>query len=312
MEFVIPAGSAANLPKEMVDKIVDLAVEKSVVLQLTKNRGQMIEVVNEGTIPVLGAEDLDKVYRIDGTSDITTLTEMDFDIQSPDLFPVELGTYITLKKKQVAQYPALKLNELFRNRISRAIARTADKIAIIGDTTIVGSTNPLNISNGIATIAASASLCATTALTYTSSDTQAVLNIVAEARNAIGVYGDAEYAKDLVLFASADFETACRVSANKNYVGFELKPMPELGLSDIVYLHGIPVVKRANITGEKAVLANIMGAFTGYFGKLDVDVEHKAGQRADLLVITYWFDYKWSLINSSGKALGLVEISKTS
>lgn len=312
MEFVIPAGSAANLPKEMVDKIVDLAVEKSIMLKLTQNRDQFIEVVNEGTIPVIGIEDLDKVYRIDGTTDITTLTEMDFDIQSPDLFPVELGTYIYLKKKQVQQYPSLKLDSLFRTKIARAIARTADKIAVIGDTTAVGSTNPLGISNGIATIAADSGLCATTPVTYTSSNAQAVLDVVADARNDIGVYGDSEFSKDLYLLASYDFESSCRKSANKNFVGLEIRANAELGLTDVVYLHGIPVIKRSNITGEKAILVNMQGAFTGYFGKLEVDVEHKAGRRADLLVITYWFDYKWGLLDSSAKALGMVQISKTS
>lgn len=312
MDFVIPAGSAANLPKELVNKIVDLAVEKSIMLQLTKNRDQMIEVVNEGTVPVIGEEDLDKVYRIDGTTDITTLTEMDFDIQSPDLFPVEFGTFIYLKRKQVEQYPELKLDSLFQNKISRAIARTADKISIVGDTGAVGATNPLTIADGISTIAGDAAKCATTALTYTSSNAQGVLDVVAQAKNDIGVYGDAEFAKDLYIFCSADFETACRKSANKNYVGLEIKKAAELGLEEVVHLHGIPVIKRANISGEKAILANIRGAFTGFYGKLEVDIEHKAGRRADLLVITYWFDYKWTLLNSSAKALGMVEISKTS
>lgn len=311
MDFVIPAGSATNLPKELVDKIVEDAIEKSLVLKLVDARDQLIEIVNEGTIPVIGEEDLDKVYRIDNTADITTLTEMSFDIKSPDLEPVELGTYIYLKKKQVAQYPELKLNQLFRNKISRAIARTADKIALKGDTTAVGATNPLNVADGIEKLALTAN-CANAPVEYTTSNSQNILDAVAEAQNALGVYGADEAIEDLVIFASADFVTAAKKSADKNMVGYEIMDVPALGLRQVVHVHGIPVIRRLNITGEKAVLGNMKGAFAGYYGNIEVDVEHKAGRRADLLVVTYWFDFVWAFVNGSNKSEGLVTIQKAS
>ena len=311
MDFVIPAGSAANLPKEMVDKIVELAVEKSIFIKLMQSRDHYIEIVNEGTVPVLGATDLDKVYRIDTTTDITTLTENDFDIQSPDLFPVELGTYMYLKRKQVAQYPALKLDKLFREKISNAIARTADKITLIGNTDAVGATNTLNVTNGIATIAASGTLNASTAVTYTTSDSQSIINAVIEAQENIGLYGDTEHIEDLVIFASGTFYSSAKKSANKDYIGFALEDYAPLNLKKVVHIDGIPVIKRRQLTGEQAVLANLKGAFSGYYGKLEIDVEHKAGRRADLLVITFWYDFKWALLNSSSKAEGLVKISKS-
>lgn len=311
MDFVIPAGSATNLPKELVDKIVEDAIEKSLVLKLVDARDQLIEIVNEGTIPVIGEEDLDKVYRIDNTADITTLTEMSFDIKSPDLEPVELGTYIYLKKKQVAQYPELKLNQLFRNKISRAIARTADKIALKGDTDAVGATNPLNVSDGIEKLALTAN-CANAPVEYTTSNSQNILDAVAEAQNDLGVYGADEAIEDLVIFASADFVTAAKKSADKNMVGYEIMDVPALGLRQVVHVHGIPVIRRLNITGEKAVLGNMKGAFAGYYGNIEVDVEHKAGRRADLLVVTYWFDFVWAFVNGSNKSEGLVTIQKAS
>jgi len=311
MDFVIPAGSATNLPKELVDKIVEDAIEKSLVLRLVSAKDQMIEIVNEGTIPVIGEEDLDKVYRIDNTADITTLTEMAFDIKSPDLEPVELGTYIYLKKKQIAQYPELKLDTLFRNKISRAIARTADKIALKGDTLASGATNPLNVADGIEKLALSAN-CANTPVEYSTSDAQDILDTVAEAQEDLGVYGADEEIENLVVFASSAFVTAAKKSANKEMVGYEIMDVPALGLKQVVHVHGIPVIRRLNITGEKAVLANMKGAFAGYYGNIEVDVEHKAGRRADLLVVTYWFDFVWAYVNGSAKSEGLVTIQKAS
>lgn len=311
MDFVIPAGSATNLPKELVDQIVEDAIEKSLVLRMVDSRDQMIEIVNEGTIPVIGEEDLDKVYRIDNTADITTLTEMSFDIKSPDLEPVELGTYIYLKKKQVAQYPELKLNQLFRNKISRAIARTADKIALKGDTESVGATNTLSIADGIEKLANSSN-AANSPVEYTTSNAQNILDSVAEAQNDLGVYGAEEDVEDLVLLGSSDLVTAAKKSANKEMVGFDIEDVPALNLRRVVHVHGIPLIRRLNMTGEKAVLANMKGAFAGYYGNIEVDVEHKAGRRADLLVVTYWFDFVWAYVNGSNKSEGLVTIQKAS
>lgn len=311
MDFVIPAGSATNLPKELVDKIVEDAIEKSLVLRMVDSRDQLIEIVNEGTIPVIGEEDLDKVYRLDNTADITTLTEMSFDIKSPDLEPVELGTYIYLKKKQIAQYPELKLDQLFRNKISRAIARTADKMALKGDTLAAGATNPLNIADGIEKLANTAN-AANAPVEYTTSNAQNILDAVAEAQEDLGVYGSEEDMDDLILLGSSDFVTAAKKSASKEMVGYDIEDVPALNLRRVVHIHGIPLVRRLNITGEKAILANMKGAFAGYYGNIEVDVEHKAGRRADLLVVTYWFDFVWAFVNGSNKSEGLITLQKAS
>ncbi|MEN6622568.1 MAG: hypothetical protein ABFD50_13580, partial [Smithella sp.] len=66
------------------------------------------------------------------------------------------------------------------------------------------------------------------------------------------------------------------------------------------------------LTGEQAILVNMNGAFAGYFGNIEADVEHKAGRRADLLVVTYWFDFKWALTDGEGNTAGMVQIRKTS
>jgi hypothetical protein len=278
---------------------------------LADARGQMIEIVNEGTIPVIGEENLDRVYRIDNTADITTLTEMSFDIKTPDLEPVELGTYIYLKRKQVEQYPQLKLDQLFVNKISSAVARTADKISLKGDTLAVGSTNPLNVADGIEKLALAANASATP-VDYTTSDAQDILDAVSDAKNDLGVYADDEMTDDLVLFASPDFCAAAAKSADKNMVGYEIGDYAPLGLKRVVFLHGVPLVRRSALTGEKAILANVRGMFAGYYGNMEVDVEHKAGRRSDLLVITYWFDFKWAYLNGSNKSNGLVTIEKAS
>lgn len=313
MDFLIPAGSGTNLPKEIIDKLVQIAVEKSVVLNLADKRNNLIEVVNEGTVPVVGAEDLTKFYRVDNTADVTTLNESTYNIQSPDLLPIETAAWTRIKKKQIQQYPKLQIDKLFKDRLSRGIARLADSVALIGDLTAVGATNALNIANGIATIAASGSLNASTAVTYSSSNASAVLNAVAEAVENLGVYGGDEYIEDLVIFGSSNFVKACKTSADKDYIGYEIADYAPLNLKKVVFLHSIPVLRRLDLTGEQAILANALGITCGYFGdKMEIDVEHEAGRRGDLMVITFWFDFKWTLLNSSTKALGLVKISKSS
>ena len=313
MDFLIPAGSGTNLPKELIDKLIELAVEKSVVLKLADAREQLIEVVGEGTVPVIGAEDLTKFFRIDGTTDITTLAESTYDIQSPDLLPVETGAYTRIKKKHLKQYPQLKVDQLFKRRLSRGIAGLADKVALVGDTGAGGATNAITIANGIVTIAADSALNAGTAVTYTTSTALGVLNVVAEAVENLGVYGGDEYLNDLVIFGSSNFVKACKSTATKDQIGYEIAEYAPLGLKKVVYLHGIPVIRRLDITGEKAILANVLGFYAGYFGdKMEIDMQHEAGRRGDLMVITFWFDFKWGLLNSDAKALGLVQISKTS
>jgi hypothetical protein len=140
-----------------------------------------------------------------------------------------------------------------------------------------------------------------------------VLNAVAEAVENAGVYGGDEYLQDLVIFGSSNFVKAAKSSADKDYIGYEIADYAPLNLKKIVHLHGIPVIRRLDMTGEQAVLANMLGAYCGYFGdQMTIDVEHKAALRKDLMVITFWFDFKWGFLNSSAKALGLVKISKSS
>jgi hypothetical protein len=310
MNFVIPAGSATNLPKEIVQKIVHDAVESSAIVKLVANRQQMIPIANEGTIPVIGAEDLDKYYRLDSTDDITTLTENSMTIKTPDLAPKEIGSFIYLKTKAVKQYPELQLDQLFETRLARGMARVMERLVVVGDTEAVGATNTLNICNGIYTIANDSDLCANAPLEYDTSEAADMLDIVSDGIESLGEYGNEDNANDLFLFASSTFMASCRKAASKDYVGYTIEPVAELGLQKVVHLHGIPVFKRTNITGEKAVLANMKGAFIGYFENIGLEMQRDAGKRADLLVHSFWIDATWAFLDNSSKATGIVLIRK--
>jgi hypothetical protein len=216
-----------------------------------------------------------------------------------------------LKRKQVAQYPELALEKMFRDKISSAISRTADKLALKGDTTAVGATNVLSITNGLE-ILSNVTHASNAPVEYSNSNSTSVLDALAEAQEDIGVYGSDEEIENLVIFASSSFVKAAKTAASKDYVGYEIMDVPALGLKQVVHLHGIPVIRRLNLTGEKAILCNTKGMFVGYYGDIAVDVEHKAGRRADLLVMTYWFDFKWAFLNSSSKSEGLITIQKAS
>jgi hypothetical protein len=312
MDFLIPAGSSTNLPKEVVDRIVENAVEGSVVMKLLKNRDQLIPIANEGTIPVIGAEDLTKIYRLDGTDDITDLTEQSMSIKTPDLAPIEIGHYLRLKDKQVKQYPGLKLEQFVERRMSRGLSRAIESLVVKGDTDAAGSTNLLNIADGIAVIAADSSLVGTTAIEYATSEADDILDAVSDGVEELGAYGDESNANDLFIFASSDFMGACRKAASKDFIGYTIEPCVELGLQKVVHLHGIPVLKRSDITGEKSVLCNLKGAFVGYFDNIGWEKQREAGRRGNLYVVTYWIDFKWAFLNSSSKAEGIVQIGKAS
>lgn len=312
MDFLVPAGSATNLPKEMVDEVMTLITEKSKVYKLIVNRGQAYELKNEGTIPVLSEANEDRVYLADGTDDITTLTENSFDINSPDLVVRELASYFYLKKKHQKQYTEIQLEKVYKDKLSTAMAKKLDKIILVGDTSGAGATNADTIADGIHTIAADATLCSATAVTYTTSQTQDIINAVIDGKGNMGAYADEEYADDLFLFASQTFYSSAKKNADKDIIGFDYDDVPELGLRKVPHIDGVPVLRRTNITGEQAVLNNISGARVGYLENIEVDVQWKSERRAWLNVITYWFDFVWAFVNSSSKNEGICLISKSS
>ena len=312
MDFLIPAGSSANLPKELVDEIVKLAIEKSIVVKLLKNRNRYIEVVNEATVPAVGAFDLDYVYRTQGTDDITDLTENSFSIKHPDLNPQEIGTYTYLKKKQIAQYKKLELENLFKNGIATAIGRVEDKLALAGTYSASPGTDALKIADGIVTIAEDATKCALTPVTYSTSTSQNIVDAVNDALAELDAYAEDEELNNLVIFCSKDFWKASKKSADKDIIGFDLEVVPELGTTKRPLIHGVPLIKRSAITGEKAVLVNLKSMFLGYYGNIAVEVDYKVERSSYLYVIKHWIDFKIGTINSNDKAEGLILIQKSS
>lgn len=311
MDFLIPAGGATNLPKELIEEVIQLAEQKSKVYQLIKNRGHNFELLNEGTLPVIGLADEDKVYLTENTTDVTTLSENTFDIKHPDLRPRELGTHAYMKKKHVQQYSALQLENLFKEKLATALAKQVEKITLVGDTSAVGATNPLTIADGIVTIAGDATKAAATPVTYTTSQTQDILNAVIDAKENIGEYSSEDFANDLFIYASSDFYGAVKKNADRDIIGFSIEPVEELGLRSVVHLDGVPVFKRTQLTGEQAVLANMRGAAAGFYGdQMSVDMQWKAELRAYLMVLTFWYDFVWGFVNSSSKLEGIVKISK--
>lgn len=313
MNFYIPAGSSTELPKEAVDSIVEQALDKSFVLKMIDNRGNFIKVLNEGSIPVYGNMDLDKVYRLDNTADITTLTENSFSVQAPTLNPIEAGTYTRLSRKEELQYPEAELDKLFERKLSEAMGLRSEQMALVGDTTAVGATNPLSICNGIVTIAKDATLCANTPVTYTASNSQGILNVVNDAQASLGNYGDELQMGDLIIFANSSFVSAIKNTANLNYIGYDIADVPELGLRAVPHVHGIPVVRSAFVTtADEAVLVNMKGMFGGYRQLMTADAQWEAARRATLIVLTYHIDFTWGFLNDSAKAEGLVSIQKTS
>lgn len=313
MDFLIPAGSATNLPKEMIDEVVNLAIEKAKLYKLIANRDQNKEIVNEGTLPVLGAADVTKVFYVQGTADITDLAEQAFDIITPDLVPKELGNYFYLKAKHIKQYTTLDAEAVYKNKLAEAMSRVVDKIVTSGDTTATG-TSALQVGNGLYTIAAGgAGVCNTTPQSFATSNAQTILNTVTDGIEELGEYGSEDYADDLFILGSSTFMSSVRKSADRDYIGYSIEPCEELGLKKCVHLHGIPVLRRTNISGEKAVLFNARGAYAGYYGdQMAVDVSWKPARRSYLSVLTFWFDFQWAFLDSSAKADGLVLIQKSS
>lgn len=308
MNFVIPKGAGSNLPNDMVNEIIDLITEKSRVLTMIAQRGNGYKITNEGTFPVISAADEDKVYLIENTDDITTLTENSFNITHPDLLPRELGTYFYLKKAQIRQYSELQLEELYKRKLTVATGKQAEKIVLAGTDGTGAATAAIRIADGIYTIACDASKCAATKVTYATKQTQEIVNAVIDAKAAVDNYADEEYADDLVIFAGKNFFYGSKKNADKDIIGFDYDTVPSLGLKKVPHIDGTPVFKRSNIGDDNAVLCNIKGARTGFRTDMELDVAWKAERRAYLNIVVYWFDFVWAFLNSSSKSEGLCKI----
>ena len=306
MDFKIPDNGGSYLPKEIAKEVVDLAVEKSLVLKLFGSTGHIIDVTNEKTVVVTGSADDDKMYYTEGTADITTLTENSVGIKGALLAPKELGGWFFLSDKDIRRYKAVgNLDDLVKGKMSKSLARTLQKVALVGDTTKTG-TDPLRLANGIYTIASSSSLCALAAQTFTDENTQGIVNVVIDAKAALGAY--AENNENLVILAGKTFYANAKKNASTLVVGFDLMDYPLLGLKRIPYIDGTPLIQRTDISDKNAVLLDIRGGFVGYETAIQIEPERKAGKRGYNNVITATADFKWAYINASDKAEGLVLI----
>jgi hypothetical protein len=312
MNFVKPAGNSVELPKEAVDRVVNQAVEKSKVMKLVQNRGNVIEVLNEGSIPVYGNMALDKIFRLDSTADVTSVAEQSFSVQAPTLNPVEVGTYTWLSKKAMLQYPDDRLDVMFEGKLSDAMARKVDQLALSGDETAVGATNALSICDGLYTIAKDATQCKATPVSYSTSESAGILDAVNDAVEALELYSDAENAGDLVLFAGKSFTSALRKNADRNIIGYEVGAFGELGLSNVGFAHGVPVIKHSAIGDNDAVLVNMKGLFYGYRQQMTVESDYIVQRRATLIMLTFHIDLKWAFLDDDAKAVGIVLIEKSS
>lgn len=310
MDFQVTAGSATYLPKELINEVIDLIVEKTKVAKLIDNRGQFTRLKNEGTFPILDAADEDKVFLVESTADITTLAENSFNIMHPDLKPRELGTYFYLKRAHIKQYSELDLENLYKRKLSEAMGNQVEKICLAGTDGVGAATAAIRIADGIYTIASDAAKCAATKVTFTTNQTQHVLNAVIDGKEGLENYADEDYADDLYIFAGKTFYSGCKKNADKDIIGFDYGEVPELGLKRVPHLDGTPVITRSNISDANAVLVNIKGARAGIRDDVDLDIDWVGKRRAYLNIITYWFDFVWAYLNNSGTNEGLILLEK--
>ena len=311
MDFLVPSGGNTNLPKELVTTVIEDAIEKSIFLKLANLRGNLLEVQNEKTLPILGEADSSKVYSGASVSDVTVEDEMGFDIKPINLDPSELVTHIWLTNKQAKIYTALKLEETFKSKLTSAVSKTSDEIALSGDIAATPAKNRLNNSDGLVKLA-NLTNAAAAPIGYTTANASNILDVVARAQDDIGVWGQAEYLSDLIIFASPSFVTASKTSADKNMIGYEIEDYKPLNLRIVPYIHGIPVIKRSLISGEKAIMVNMAGAYMGHSEGMEVSKEYNAGKRATVYVMSYFTDFKWAFKNGSGKNTGLITMEKSS
>ena len=306
MDWKIPDNGGSYLPKDIAKQVVDLAVEKSLVLKLVDSFGGVLDVLNEKTIVVTGSADDSKLYYTEATSDITTLTENSVGLKGALLAPKELGGWFFLSDKDIRRYKAIgNLDDLVKNKMAASMARTLQKIALVGDTTKSG-TDPLQIANGIYTIANSASLRNTAPVTFSDENTQGIVNAVIDAKAALEAY--AEDNDNLVIFAGKTFYANAKKNASTLVIGFDLLDYPRLGLKRIVHIDGTPVIQRLDISDKDAVLCDFRGAKVGYETTMKIEPDRKPGKRGYDNVITVTADFKWAYVNASDKMEGLVLI----
>lgn len=306
MTFQIPDTGGSYLPKDVSKKIVNLAVEKSLVLKLISQRGNVIDALNEKTIPVLASADDSKIFYTNDTADLDTLDEASIGMKGALLAPKELGGRFFLSDKDIRRFKVVgNLDDIVQGKIADSLARVLEKIALVGDTTKTG-TDPLRVADGMYTIANSSLLRATTPVTFSDENTQGIVNAVVDAKAALTPYSDNN--DNLIIFAGKTFYANAKKNASTLVVGFDLLDYAPLGLKRIVFVDGTPVIQRSNISDKDAVLVDIRGGYVAYETQIKIEPIRRPNKRGYDNYLTVYTDYKWAYVNGSDKNEGLILI----
>jgi len=305
----VPDDTGSSLlPKPIADKIIEEITETNILrglfpkITVPKNARNL-------TIPVIQYGTSVNVYTVGYGADVTDgRNEQAFTTDAVVLTPRLLVAYLDVIEDDL-ETAGIDLARYLRKALTKKIAEAEAKAMLTGSYQS-GPGAYSRIFNGIYTIA-SGSSCASTAVTYTDSDN--LVDKIADARKNLGVYGNDP--SDLVLLCSLTFGNKLRKTDrvyNAQY-GLEADVLKRGTLPAIM---GIKVFETSYLdgteSGEVALLvrkdAFIIGERKAIWVR-EKDLVEKFSKR---IIIAEEIDFKPQLKNSSDKFEGIVLIHKSS
>lgn len=287
------------LPKEIANKIVTQLIEENFIRRMfptvtvPKNvRNLTVPAINYGA---------NNVRVIGYGEDVTSGSETSFSTKSVVLQPRLLVTYVDMIEDDL-QSAGVDTARIIRETLTKKLAEAEERAEMFG---VFNASSGVysNIFNGIYTIAAGSS-CATSPITYGTSDNKAFK--VMKAIKAMGVYG--RDARNMVLLCSTTFGLALRqtdVIYNQSY----RRDTDVLKSGTLPPIAGVTVIESTHLdekeSGEVAILirkdAFLIGQRESVFFRTD-DIVEKFSKR---LIIAEEVDFKPQLLNASDKYEGI-------
>jgi len=301
------SGDGTYLPKPVSDKIIEEILHVNVMRKFV----QVIPVSAKNiTVPtvIYGVDDSINAYKVSYGTDVRTgNSEAGFTTGGIVLTPQLLVVFNTVLEHDL-ETAGLDLAKYIMKTLTQTIAK-AEEACLVRGSENASSNSYLSLFNGIYTIAADATLCAQTPITFSASDDRVAK--IADAIKSLGALGDDR--GSLVLVVSNTFANALRKSDKIITVGdYAPREASAIRTGILPRIHGVDVIESSQLeaagTGDVAVLMRKDGGLLGQRGKIIFRKKVIEESFSQLLIMAEEIDFEWGFKNTSDKALGIVLI----
>lgn len=292
------------LPKDVANKII----EEITAANIMRSYVETINVPHRSlSVPRINYGDTVNAYKVAYGVDVTSgNAETAFSTKATVLEP-QLVVAFTKMLESDLETAGIDIANHVQRHLALTLARAEEKGMLIGEKGSGSSYSTMF--DGVYTIAADSSKCAQTAITFTDSDS--IVDKLSDAIKGQGVYG--EDRNMLVLIAANTFANRLRKDDKITQVGtYNVSEKGVTRSGSLPLIHGVKIIEssvlEAKCGGDCAVLMRVDGGILGQRGQIMFRRKAYEEQFQVLLIMAEVIDFKWQLMNTSDKALGLTLI----